>query len=155
MISFPKVLAVFVEEMADEQRNIIRPGPQGRQRDHHDIEPVVKILPEGTGLDHLFEVPVAGRDQAHIHRNRFDAAHPQKRALFDETQQLDLHAERHFADFIEKDRPLVGGFQQTDLGFRGPGEGPFFVAEEFVGDQLLGESAAVEGDKRLVRSRLR
>ena len=59
---------------------------------------------------------------------------------------------RHLADFVEKDRALVGDFEQAALVLVGAGEGAFDVAEQFAFEQSLGKRATVDGDERLAGS---
>ena len=93
---------------------------------------------------------VAGGDQAHVHRYRFNPAYPDQTALLDKSQQFDLHAGRHGADFIQKNCPPVGGFQQADLGVECSRKSPFLMTEKLIGDQLFGKSPAIKANKRML-----
>ena len=60
-------------------------------------------------------------------------------------QQLGLHADVDFADFVEKERALVGNLEQSFfLGVR-PGERAFLVAEQFRFEQVFVDRCAIDG----------
>ena len=53
-------------------------------------------------FDHIFKIPVAGRNQAHIHRQRLNTPPTLKNVRSStKRKQLNLHAERHFAYFVQ------------------------------------------------------
>ncbi len=51
-------------------------------------------------------------------------------------------------DFIEEQRPAIGGFNPPDLALVGAGKGTLFVAEQFGLDQVFGNRSAVDRYKR-------
>ena len=53
-------------------------------------------------------------------------------------------ARGHVADFIEKQRALVGEFEFARLAGGGSGEGSFFVTEEFALQKIFGNGGAVD-----------
>ena len=71
-------------------------------------------------------------------------------ALLNQAQQLHLQFHGQFADFVEEQRAAIGGLHLAALGRKGSGERALGVAEEFRFHQVLGNGAAVDGDKRLV-----
>src|SRR5690606_18347012 len=85
---------------------------QWRQTDAEDIEAIVEILPELALLHLPAEVTMSGGDHAQIHRRGDSRTYAQNLALLQHTQQARLQGQRHFADFIEKYRARVSGFEK-------------------------------------------
>ena len=64
-----------------------------------------------------------------------------------------MHLERHFADFIEKERAVVALLETSDPLAMRPGEGPLFVTEKLAFEQILRNRRAVDRQKALVAPR--
>ncbi len=79
----------------------------------HNVETVVKILAKGALLHHFRQVPVRGADQPDIYVNGPAAAQALKAALLQNAKQLRLQPQVNVADFIQKQRALVRGFQPS------------------------------------------
>jgi hypothetical protein len=52
-----------------EERDLLAPIAERRQRDGEDAEPVEEVLAEGAGADQLLEVAVGGGDEPDIDRD--------------------------------------------------------------------------------------
>ncbi len=74
-------------------------------------------------------------------------------ALFQYAQQFGLHGERHVADFIEKNRAVLGLLELSQMAAGRAGEGSFFVAEQFGFNQLRWNRGAVQRDEWSAGSR--
>ena len=61
-----------------------------------------------------------------------------------------MQRERQLADFVEENRTLVGGLEQTDLVLSGTGKGTPLVAEQFAFEQIFRQRAAVDRQKTIV-----
>ena len=58
-----------------------------------------------------------------------------------------MQLQRGFSDFVQKQRAAVGQLEFALVAAApGPRERPFFMAEQFAGDQIPGNGAAVDGD---------
>ena len=68
--------------------------------------------------------------------------------LLQDTQQLDLRAERQIADLVEEERAPVGGLEPSGLARQRARERALLVAEQLALDQRFGEGAAVDGHER-------
>ena len=97
--------------MINENRNILFAVPKRRHHEIDDINTIIKIFPERTELDHLFEIFVGGRDQTNIHLALFRSAHRSERAFLKNTKELHLHRGRHISDFVQEQRAFVCGFK--------------------------------------------
>src|SRR5688572_28577038 len=99
---------MLVQEMLDQEGNVGMTLAQRRQLDSDDVEPVVEVLPEVPGVDLTRKVLIGRGDDSGID---FDAARPAdalELPLLEHAQELFLRRERHLADFVQKDRPLIG-----------------------------------------------
>src|SRR5208282_1159651 len=89
-----------------------------------------------------------GDDDPHIHGDGALAADALDFTFFEHTQQLGLHGERHVADFVEENSPVLGLFEFAEMAAGGAGERSFFVAEQFGFNQLRRNRRAVQRDER-------
>jgi len=62
----------------------------------------MQVLAESACPDKFIEIPVGGRNHSHIDLVGLVAAHPFEGPFLEESQQLDLCADRQVADLIEK-----------------------------------------------------
>ena len=132
-------------ELAEQQRDVLRPLAQRRHRDRHRAEAVVQVFAETPRSDGLLEVHIRGGNDADIgflHLGRPDA---DKLARLQHAQQARLGRVRQLGDFVEEDRPPVGLLEIALAGFERPGEGAFLMPEEFRIDGTFGNRRAVDG----------
>ena len=136
------------DQLAHQQRNVLDALAQRCHLDGEDVEAVVQVLAEAALLDHLLEVLVGGRDDAHIGALGLIAADSLEGALLQHAQQLDLHRQRHIADFIEEQRAPVGQLEAPRPAGDGTGERALLVAEQFAFQQLRRDRPAVDRHER-------
>ena len=108
-------LAVLLEEVLRQQRNVLVPLAQRRQLHGDDVQAVEEILAELPLLHHLAQLDVRRGDDPDVDLDRLDAAEAHELALLDHAQQLGLRLERDVADLVEEDRALVGELEQALL----------------------------------------
>lgn len=113
-----------------------------------DVEAVIQVFAEGALLHRGLEIDVSRRQYAHIHGNRLAAAHAFDLLFLQKTQQIGLQFHRQIADFIEKQRAAVRGFNTSDLALMGTGECPLFMPKQFGLDQVFRDRPAVDRHKR-------
>jgi hypothetical protein len=63
-------------------------------------------------------------------------------------QQLDLHRQRHVADFIEEQRAAIGQFETSGAAGDCAGEGALLVTEQFAFEQLGRNRPAIDRHER-------
>ena len=73
--------------------------------------------------------------------------------LLQGAQQFGLQIDGQVADFVQKQRALAGGFEQTLLGMLRAGERAFDVAEQFGFDQRGNQRGAVHRGERFILAR--
>ena len=91
-------------------------------------------------------------DQAHIDAHGLVAAHPFELALLEYAQQFYLETHGNFRDFIEQQRPAVGGFETAFPPLHRAGEGAFLVTKKFALQQRLRYGRAVHFHEGLLGS---
>ena len=142
-------LGVAVEVVVDEQRDVLRPLAQRRNPEPDDVQPEVQILAERARGDLRLQVAIGRGDQPHVDA-RVGAIGADALDLtgLEESQQHDLHARAHLADFVEEHRAVRRHFEQTGLVAIRAGETAADVTEEFGFEQRVRQTRAVEGDER-------
>ena len=139
--------------MLGEARDVFAAVAQRRIFDGEHAEPVEEVLAETTGFDRGFEVTIGRGDDAHIHFARTRVADTFDFLLLQHAQQLGLHGQRDFADFIEEEGAAIGEFEASRLVAQRAGECAFHVAEKLALKQRFGHGAAVHGNHRAARTR--
>ena len=134
-------------QFVHQQRDVFDALAQRRHFNREDVEAVVQVFAEGADFNHAFEVFVGRGNDAHVGALGFVAAHTFKGALLQHAQQLDLHGQRHVADFIQEQRAAVGQFKTPGAAGDGAGECALLMAEQFAFEQLGGNRPAVNGHK--------
>ena len=92
-------------------------------------------------------------DDADVHRDFAVVAHPRDMLFLQHAQKLDLHIEREFADFVEKNRTAVGFFKKALLIFDGARKRTLRMPEHERFHQVLRNGSAVHGDERFFGTR--
>jgi len=93
-------------------------------------------------------------EDARVHPARLLIADSPDFTLLQDAQQLCLQSERQLADFVEENRPAVGGLEESSLVHARPGECAAHVPEQLGLEQRLWNRGAVDADERLARARL-
>ena len=113
-------LAVVVQEVLHQQRDVVAPLAQRRQVDREHVEPVEQVFAE-TPLAHgLAEVFVGRGHHAHVHPQRPGAADALDFPLLEGAQQLALRHQTQRADLVEEQRAAVGALEAAGSGGRPP-----------------------------------
>lgn len=143
-VSFP----MDMQKMLGEQGDVFPPFGKRGNHDADDIEPVVQIFAKASRPYFFRKIPVGGRHDSHIHRNRFITAHSLDFPLLQGAQQFDLHLERNFPDFVKKER-TAGSLEKASFpALVRSGERSFFMAEQFGFEQVFRQGGAVDRHPR-------
>src|SRR5215831_13513750 len=127
--------------------------PKRRQFERNNADAIKQIFAKLILLHYFGQIAVRRSDNTHIDRNLFRTANPPDRTFLQDAEQLYLHGQAGIPDLIEKDRALVGNFEQSFLVRRRTGESSAHVAKEFAFQQSLRKCTAVDGHERFFRSR--
>ena len=137
-------------EVVDERGNVLDPLLESRHGEHEHREAVEQVLAKealackltqvamGRGYDATCKVQT-GRRSKRAEGSRLEYA-----------QQLRLQRERQFADFVEQQRAFADLLKKPLAVFGSAGEGAFHVPEKFSFDEMVGNRAAIDVDKRLI-----
>ena len=147
------LLAVLLEEVLHQQRDVVAALAQRRQVDADDVQPIVEVLAEPALFHLLLQVDVGRGDDAHVDLDRLHAAEAHELALLHDAQQLGLRFDRDVADLVEEDAALVGEVEHALLRVDGAGERALDVAEQRRFEQVGRQVAGVHGDERLLAAR--
>jgi len=103
--------------------------------------------------DHLFEIPVGGRDDPDVDGNVFRVSNLADGFFLNQAQQFDLKGWRELADFVQKESSFLCCLHESFAIRGGPRESPLPIAKEFTFDQCFGHPSAVDNDKRVFAAR--
>ena len=108
----------------NQERNIFFAFAQRRQRQANHVEPVKQIFPKPPRRDFFLQIPVGRGHNPNVDLDPLQGAERPQFLLLQHAEQLDLHFERQFADFIEESRAAVGQFDQPAFGVDAPVNAP-------------------------------
>ena len=138
-------------KMFGEQRDVLAAVAQRGKRYLDHVQAVKKVLAKSVFPDLFFEIFVGGGNYPGIEFYRNGRPDRRNLMLLQRAQQLDLQADRHFADLVEKERAAGGRTKQPFfVGYR-PRKRTFCMPEKLALEQGFGQGAAVDGQKRLTR----
>jgi hypothetical protein len=118
-----------------------------RDCERNDAKPVHQVFAQPPFGDSLCQVAIARGDDADRRRQFLIPADAAKSAGLEHSKQTDLHIDRHFRYFVEKQRPAVGPLETPAMGPRRSREAPPLVSEQFAFDEILRQRAAIDRDK--------
>src|SRR5262245_14008822 len=100
------------------------------QRRYVDGRPQTKIqiLSETILLNFAFQIAVGGGEDANIHFDLFVPSDRAQALRLQDPQQLHLLRQRHLADFIEKQRALIGAEETAQALAIGSAKSALFVS---------------------------
>src|ERR1700693_3094262 len=90
---------------------------------------------------------------ANIYANRFVAPDAFYLTFFKHPQKLGLHAQRHIPDFVEKNCPLVGLLELSNVPPGRARERALLMSKKFRLNQLRGHGRAIQSHERSSRAR--
>jgi len=119
---------------------------QRRHNDVNDVQPVEQVLSERALLDHVAQIAIGGRDDAHIDDAPASiGADLLQLTRLEKTQQQALHAKCHLAHFVQEDRSHVGRLELARLVAVRACEAALHVTKQFGFEQRLRQAGAVNG----------
>src|SRR5205085_1242804 len=131
-------------KMVRQRGNISGALPQGRQGDFENVQPVIEVLTEQALCYTLLEIYIGCGDYPDIQPNPFIASQPFDFMLLQDPQQFRLYGERHLADFIQENGPVVRRFKFSGAGLDSSCKCPFHMSKEFRFEKRIGNRAAVD-----------
>ena len=142
-----------VDAPLHQQGDVLAPRAQGRQLQPDHVDPVEQVAAESALGHQRLQVPVGGREDAHVHPFTFCCPERLELPLLEHAQQFHLEGRAGLADLVEQDGAALGERKIAGLVALGAGEGAGTVAEQFGFEQGVGQGAAVDGHERPVAAR--
>jgi len=139
------------QEKFCQKRNVLPALAERRQGDVDNLQTIVNILPELARRDAGGQIPVGRGNDAYIRPDGLCTADAGDFSVLQDPEDLGLGGQGHIADLVEKDRSAVGQLEFALALLERPGEGPFFVTEQFAFHQRFGNGCAVDNDVTLYR----
>src|SRR5207245_2603034 len=100
--------AEAIDEVLHQQRDVVAPLLERRERDVEHVEAEVEVLAEAAPLDLLLEVAIGGADHAHVDADLALAAQPAQPLLLHDAQELGLQLDGDLSHLVEEQRAAVG-----------------------------------------------
>src|ERR1700722_1870433 len=92
---------------------------------------VVEILAERSRAHQRIEITVGRHLHPYIHCNRLTATDALDLALFENSQQLGLHRQRHVTNLVEKQCPAMRLLELARVPLPRPGKRSLLMPEQF------------------------
>src|SRR5262249_16296155 len=136
----------------DQRWKILLPMAERRKIDMENVQTIIEIFAEELFLQSLRHRFVRRRQHADIDRDFDLAAEPPHTRIFQNTQQLRLHRDRHVRDFVQEQGSLMGVLETAGAAAQGSCKSSALMAEELAFDEMFGKRRAVHRDERSLRS---
>ena len=117
-------------EKVRQQRGVARACPQGRQGDDIEGEPVEQVGAEFSRIHGRRQVDIGGRHDADIGGQHLFPAEALELAIFDDAQELFLHALAGRCDLVEEERAAIGELETARAPVGRAGKGAALMAEQ-------------------------
>src|SRR5947209_7487254 len=102
------LIAVLLQKVFNEQRNVVHPVAKRGQPNGDDIESIVEILAKASICDFVSQIAIRGSNHSCVDFDRRVATDALEFAFLQYTQQLLLRVKAHFANFVKEDSSFVG-----------------------------------------------
>src|SRR5262249_46182466 len=136
-----------------EQGDVLPPRAEGREPQRDDVEAIEQILSKRALLDHVLQIAMGSRDEAHVRAQRLYAAEAFVFAILKQPEEFHLDGRRDFADLVQEQGAAFGELDATGLARRRAGERALLVAEELALEQVVREGRAMHLHEGPARTR--
>ena len=143
----------IAQQLFRQQNDVFFAFAQRRQTDIERVEAIEQITAEMASLDGRGQGEVAGGDDAHIGDTQRTLADRTELAVLQKTQQRRLRMRRQRIDFVQKQCPAAGVFDQPRFVALGVGKCAAAVSEQGRFDQILRQRTAVHRHERTQTAR--
>ena len=131
--------------MLNQQRHILQPLSERRDRNRHDRQAMEQILAESPFADFPFKVAGGGGENADVDIDPVGAADALEGLVDKDAEDLVLGLARHVGDFVEVERAAMSFLEGADLACQAI---DLLGAEELVLHALGRDRGGVEDDER-------
>ena len=126
---------------------------QGRHHQRIHAETMIEIGAIAPGAHLLDQIPIGGRDDAHVDLVLAVRTDPLQLSALQYPQQFGLHRQRQFPHLIQKQRAAVRQLKLAAPLADRARKCAAHVAEQFAFDQRFRQRRAIQTDHRLARAR--
>jgi hypothetical protein len=134
------------QRVADEGREVLRAGSEGRQLDPRDGDAEVEVRPKAARPHLASEIPTRRRHHPSPHREGFAPTDPLEGALLEHVEQGGLEGQLQLADLVEEERSRPRTLESPHPPRQRAGEGAALVAEELALEQGARQRCEVRVD---------
>src|SRR5262249_19881910 len=127
----------LLPDVLREHGNVLASAAQRRHRNAEHVEAIEQVETESTRGRLRTKLPIRRRDDADVDAARGVLSDSPQFAFLDDAQHLRLRARRELANFVEKQRPRVGFFEDADALADGAGERATRVTEQLRLDEVV------------------
>ena len=118
-----------VEKIETQELNVVIPLSQWGHFQGQNLNSVVEILPQLPFLNHLSRISVGGSQESDVTLLLLSCPQASDTPVLQDTEQFGLQVNRHFRNFVQKQRAAVSLFETTGPGFPCSCKGTFLMAE--------------------------
>ena len=136
-----------VRQVLSQQRDVITPFAQRRQRDRKHVQPVVQVVAKAVLPDFLGEIAIGRGHHTHVNIDGARAAQSLELPFLEHPQEFWLQLGRQIADLVEKERSSMRVLESAYLARMGASEGSTLTSEQLALHQSRGKCGAIEGDE--------
>ena len=128
----PELGTVAGEEISHRVGNILRPFAKRRNFNDDNVEPKEQVFPKLLFSHRSLQVPMSGRENAHINSQAVATTETLNRLFLKHAQQLRLRVGPHVANFIEENGAAICLLKATDPPCICAGKSTVYVPEELA-----------------------
>ncbi len=142
---------IFFDEMLRQQIDVFRPLAQSGNLHRKCAKAVVKVFTKPALSDQRIKTRIRRGDHARIHAHDLRISQPLQLFLLKKAQQLRLQAQRHLANFIEKQSSTLRRLNPPAIRLQRAGKCSPAIAKELGFKKGFGNGSAVHHRKRARR----
>ncbi len=136
------------QKPANQQRDVIAPLAQSGELHSGNADAIQQVGAESLSCDICGQVVMGRCDDAQIDTARCRFSEARDFSFLKDAQETGLHVHRDVADLVQKYRAAIGRFEYAAIVCHRPREGALFVPEKLTAQQRVGESGAIDRNKR-------
>ena len=143
-------LALFLQKVLRQRRDISGPLSQRRHRNSQRFETFIKVCAKPVLFNFPRQIAVGSSDDANVHRDLFCPANPMEFACLNDAQKIRLSLKRHFPDFIKEKSAAIGLFKMADFLLMCIGKRTLLMSEKGTCHQVRRNGTTIHDNQLLI-----
>jgi hypothetical protein len=131
---FAHLRGISGDEILSQQKYVLAALAQRRNVNGKDVQTIEEVRTEFPGTNCGPEVAVGGCEYSNVDGDALRTSDSFEFAFLEHSQQGDLGFDRHIANLIEENRPVVRDFEPAGMPLIGSRERALLVTEELGGN---------------------